>query len=144
MYKASLGIKRIMITLSNGIIFRITGPCEENPPVTGRFPSQRPVTQSFNIFFDRRQNKRLSRQSRRWGIETPSCTLWRHSNGEWGCLADGDVQWTTWHRTSEKSLSESMITMISNTKMHHHHPKYWTKRVLLQFRNALIYFRRNI
>ena len=25
--------------------------CEGNPPVTGGFPSQRPVTQSFNVFF---------------------------------------------------------------------------------------------
>ena len=33
--------------------------CEGNPPVTGAFPSQRPVTRSFNVFFDLRLNKRL-------------------------------------------------------------------------------------
>ena len=33
--------------------------------VTGEFPSQRPVTQSFDIFFDLRLDKRLSKQS--WG-----------------------------------------------------------------------------
>ena len=30
-----------------------------NSPVTGEFPSQRPVTQSFDILFDMRLNKRL-------------------------------------------------------------------------------------
>ena len=30
-----------------------------NSPVTGEFPSQRPVTQSFDVFFDLRLNKGL-------------------------------------------------------------------------------------
>ena len=42
--------------------------------------SQRPVTRSFDVFFDLRLNKRLSRQSRRWWFETPSRSLWRHCN----------------------------------------------------------------
>ena len=54
--------------------------CEGNLPVTGGFPSQRPVTQSFDIFFDLRQNKRLSKQSRLRWFETPSRSLWRHCN----------------------------------------------------------------
>ena len=32
-----------------------------NSPVTGDFPAQRPVTRSFDVFFDLRQNKRLSK-----------------------------------------------------------------------------------
>ena len=39
--------------------------CAGNSPVTGEFPSQRPVTWSFNVLFDLRLNKRLSKQS--WG-----------------------------------------------------------------------------
>ena len=31
--------------------------CKGNPSVTGGFPSQRPVTQGFNVFFDLCQNK---------------------------------------------------------------------------------------
>ena len=54
--------------------------CEGNPPATGGFPSQRPVTRSFDVFFDLRLNKRLSIQSRRWKFETPSRSLWRHCN----------------------------------------------------------------
>ena len=37
--------------------------------VTGEFPSQRPVTRSFDVFFDLRQNSRLSKQSRRRRFE---------------------------------------------------------------------------
>ena len=54
--------------------------CEGNSPVTAEFPSQRPVTRSFDVFFDLRLNKRLSKPSRRRWFETPSCTLWCHCN----------------------------------------------------------------
>ena len=43
---------------------------------------QRPVTRSFDVFFDLRLNKRLSKQSWGWWFETLSCPLWRHCNGE--------------------------------------------------------------
>ena len=46
--------------------------CEGNPPVTGGFPSQRPVTLSFDLFFDMRLNKIFSKQSRLWWFETSS------------------------------------------------------------------------
>ena len=52
--------------------------CEWNPPVTGGFLSQRPVTESSDALFDLRLNKRLRIQSRRWWFETLS--LWRHCN----------------------------------------------------------------
>ena len=68
------------MTSSNGNIFRVTGLCAGNSPVTGEFPSQRPVTQRFDVFFDLRLNKRLSKQSRGWWFETPSHSLWRHCN----------------------------------------------------------------
>ena len=37
--------------------------CAGNSPVPGEFPSQRPVTRSFDVFFDLRLNKPLSKQS---------------------------------------------------------------------------------
>ena len=37
--------------------------CAGNSPVPGEFPAQRPVARSFDIFFDLRLNKRLSKQS---------------------------------------------------------------------------------
>ena len=49
-----------------------------NSPLPGEFPAQRPVTRSFDVFFDLRLNKRLSKQSWGWWYETPSRPLWRH------------------------------------------------------------------
>ena len=54
--------------------------CTGNSPVTGEFPSQRPVTRSVKVFFDLRLNKRFSKQSWGWWFETPSRSSWRHCN----------------------------------------------------------------
>ena len=54
--------------------------CAGNSPVTGEFPSQRPVTRSFDVFFDLGLNKRLSKQSWGWWFETLSHQLWHHCN----------------------------------------------------------------
>ena len=54
--------------------------CAGNSPVTGEFPSQRPVTRSFGVFFDLHRNKQLSKLSRRPSFETSSRPLWRHCN----------------------------------------------------------------
>ena len=45
-----------------------------------QFPAQRPVTRSFDVFFDLRLNKRLSKQSWGWWFETPPWSLWRQCN----------------------------------------------------------------
>ena len=54
--------------------------CSGNSPVSGEFPAQRPVTRSFDIFFDLRLNKQLSKQWWGWWFETVSCPLWRQCN----------------------------------------------------------------
>ena len=56
--------------------------CAGNSPVPGEFPAQRPVTRSFDVFFDLRLNKRLSKQSRGWWFGTLSCPLWCYCNVE--------------------------------------------------------------
>ena len=55
--------------------------CAGNSPVPGEFHAQRPVTRSFDVFFDLRLNKRLSKQSWGWWFETLSRPLWCHCNG---------------------------------------------------------------
>ena len=45
-----------MMTLSNGNIFRVTGPLCGEFTGPGEFPTQRPVTRSFDVFFDLRLN----------------------------------------------------------------------------------------
>ena len=51
-----------------------------NSPVTGEFPTQGPVTRSFDVFFDPHWNKWLSKQSWGWWFATPLCSLWRQYN----------------------------------------------------------------
>ena len=60
--------------------------CAGNSPVPGEFPAQRPVTRSFDAFFDLRLNKRLREQL--WGrwFETLSHPLWRHFIGYSKCV----------------------------------------------------------
>ena len=70
----------IIMTSPNGNIFRVTGPLWGEFTGHRWIPLQRPVTQSFDVFFDLRLNKQLSKQSRRRWFETPSLSLWYHYN----------------------------------------------------------------
>ena len=54
--------------------------CVGNSPVPSEFPTQRPVTRSFDAFFDLCLNERLSKQSWGWWFEMPLDPLWRHCN----------------------------------------------------------------
>ena len=45
--------------------FALLAICAGNSPASGEFPAQRPVTRSFDVFFDLCLNKRLRKQS--WG-----------------------------------------------------------------------------
>ena len=68
------------MTSSNGNIFRVTGPLCGEFTGPGEFPAQRPVTRSFDVFFDLRLNKQLSKQPWGWWFETPLWSLWRQCN----------------------------------------------------------------
>ena len=57
--------------------------CAGNSSITNEFPVQRPVTRSFDVFFDLSLNKRLSKQSWGWWFDTPSRSLWRYYNEIW-------------------------------------------------------------
>ena len=82
LFDVGMCIIQSMMTSSNRNIFRITGPCAGNSPVTGKFLAQRPVTRSFDVLFYLRLNKRLSKQWWCWWFETPSHPLLRHCNGQ--------------------------------------------------------------
>ena len=87
--------------------------CAGNSPVTGEFHTQRPVTWSYDVFFDLRLNKRLSKQSWGWWFKTPSHPLWRHCNG----LA----MWSIYHAELPR---EKSITSLS---------KVWTENSMMTF-----------
>ena len=69
-----------IMTSSNGNIFRVTGHLCGEFTGPGEFSAQRPVTRSFDVFFDLRLNKRLSKQPWGWWFETPSWSLWCQCN----------------------------------------------------------------
>ena len=84
--------------------------CVGNSPVPGEFPSQRPVTQSFDVFFHLGLNKRLSKQS--WGcwFEMTSWSLWRHCNASamvWTC--DDIIKCIFWR----KKILSLLLLLIS-------------------------------
>ena len=69
------------MTSSNGNNFGVTGLCVGNSLVTGEFPSQRPMIQSLDVFFDLHLNKWLSKPSNRRWFNVALCSLWSH----WMC-----------------------------------------------------------
>ena len=69
-----------MMTSSNGTKSASLALCAGNYQVIGEFSVQKSVTRSFDIIFDLRLNKCLSKQSWGWWFKTPSCSLWRHCN----------------------------------------------------------------
>ena len=75
-------ITPIMMTSSNGNIFRVTGPLCGEFTGPGEFPTQRPVTRSIDVFCDLRLDKRMSKQPWGWWFETPSWSLWRLCNDD--------------------------------------------------------------
>ena len=83
--------------------------CAGNSLFTGEFPSQRPVTRSFDL----RLNKRLSTQSWGWWFETPSCPSWRHCNAFRS--PDDAINWNG-QRDLEKFRGTSNITIKWLTK----------------------------
>ena len=54
--------------------------CAGNSPVTDEFPAQWPVKWNFDVIFDLRLKKWLSKQSRRCWFKPPSHPLWHHCN----------------------------------------------------------------
>ena len=82
--------------------FALLGICAGYSPVTGEFPSQRPVTRSLDVFFYLRLNKHLSKESWGWWFETPSPSLWRHRN----------VPRRAWCFNSEFRTNENVFTCL--------------------------------
>ena len=91
--------------------------CAGNSSVTGEFPTQRPVTWSFDVFFDLRLNKRLIKQSWGWWFETPTCSLWRHCDDHdpW-CSAPNRQQAITWIKAGQVLACISRVKELIKIK----------------------------
>ena len=109
---------RHMMTSSNGNIFRVTGLLCGNSLGTGEFASQRPVTLSFDVFFDMRLNQQLSKQWRwRWFV-MPSCSLWHHCNE----LCD----WPSGNKSTLNKVHKSFVNSPQqNTTKHQPYAYIW-------------------
>ena len=103
-----------MMTSSNGNILRATGPLCGEFTGPSEFPTQRPVTRSFVVFFDLRRNKRLSKQPWGWRFETPSRSLWRHRNEEAGYVVVRMTQTVpkSWSLKVNISLRRGLFTLF--------------------------------
>ena len=89
-----------MMTSSNGNIFRVIGPLCGEFTGSGEFPTQRPVTRSFGVFFDLCLNKRLSKQ-----MGTKSGLNYLLSEGKL-------VKWTAKETWSQRTASALYIVFI--------------------------------
>ena len=89
--------------------------CAGNSPVTGEFPKQRPVTRSFDVYFDLRPKERLSKQSWGWWFETLSRSLRRHRNGirtaVWRCRKP----FSQWQCSFQLKVALSLVIRLKTT-----------------------------
>ena len=60
-FNIAMATMPFMMTSANGNFPASLALCDGNLPATGRFPSQRPVTWSFDVLFPVRLNKMLSK-----------------------------------------------------------------------------------
>ena len=119
--------------------------CAGNSRVPGEFPAQRPVTRSFDVFFDLRLNKLLSKQSWGWWFETLSHPLWRQCNG---CLENNSsaVTWRehpSYCRTTVGIRPLGFLSAVGFCKPHpttspHHLPSLFAQHWAYSTSNTLI------
>ena len=117
-----------MMTSSNGNVFRVIGLCAGNSPVTGEFPTQRPVTRSFDASFDVHLKKRLSKQPWGWWIETLSWSLWRQCNGslvKWGYVTSFVISKYMYMKGASRVTVDTMECKVFR------HPTHFEIRLLM-------------
>ena len=89
--------------------------CAGNSPVHCELPTQRPVTRSFDVYFDLRPNKRLSKQLWGWWFETASCPLWCHRNKQQAftchqvCARGLSVAFAKWWKSPPVTWADNAI-----------------------------------
>ena len=104
-----------MTTSSNGNISALLAHCAGNSPVTAEFRSQRPVTRSFDIFFDLDRTKRLNIESKRWWFETPSRPFGRHRYDNYSRFHSWKGKWwmeTRFHYVKRFNRRKMLISQL--------------------------------
>ena len=94
--------------------------CAGNSPVTGEFPSQRPVMRSFDVLLHLHLNKRFSQPSGRRWFDAPLHWLWRHCNASYLILVDAPNVELIWLLHARKSTKrDQWITLIPSSSCSH-------------------------
>ena len=106
-----------------------------NSPGTGEFPAQRPVTRSFDVFFDLRPNKQLSKQWWGWWFETPSWSLWRHRNDQ-----DNTLRWNVASRNSVTLFPLMAFHLFSSKTLPE--TTLWTRVIKIRMKIQRISFKK--
>ena len=136
--------------------------CARNSPVPGEFPTQRPVTWSFDVYFDLCLNKRLCKHSWGWWFGTLLCPLWCYSNEISGQSEALNQSWCVRKKTAfiknrfHGNLKSKCKVLLSGNMLdgiyHHpvrcsssnvltgktHHPDLWLYRPLMPRPNLLV------
>ena len=92
--------------------------CADNSPVTDEFPAQRPMTQSINVYFDLRLNKRLSKQWWDWWFETPPRPLWCHCNECRGKISAFSLMVRPCSKTQDNWNYFQNVTFLTEAAVH--------------------------
>ena len=106
-----------------------------NSPVTGEFPAQRPVTRSFDVFFEMCLNKSLSKQRWGWSFETLFRPLWRHCNGL--CASPGLKYLSVWLHFWDWFLWSSKISVNGKNRYTCNIFFHWAKLAQRYIQNRL-------
>ena len=139
------------MTSLNVNIFRVTGPLWGEQPVTGVFPSQRPVTRSCVVFFDPRLNKRLRKHRdagdlRRHRALYDVIVMTSVNQVIIGCVKDSSpghyqnkcwrsINWTFRNKSqrnidlNEIRFTQNIAFKISIAK----YPEFWPSRIVLKY-----------
>ena len=100
--------------------------CAGNSPVPGEFPTQRPVTQSFDVFFDLRLNKRLSKQWWGWWFQMLSHPFWCHCN-------------LRWHHDIQQRTGSALFFKVTKCQMPNRHQTERHLGILLNTQASLMH-----
>ena len=85
----------LMMTSSNGNIFRVTGPLWGEAIGHQQIPFTKASDAEFDVFFDLRLNKLLRKQSQHRWFEMPPCSFWRHCYDN-GSVCSSTPNWQFW------------------------------------------------
>ena len=120
--------ENVMMTPSNWNIFHVTVPWWGESPVTGGFPSQMPVTRSFDVINYLRLNKRLNKRSRHRWFETQTRPLWRHcidTRNNWNGIEINYENCVRPYLLTCNEILGYVITMNMTYKHFPIHPSWW-------------------